>query len=158
MVYKHLEETNSGVLYHSGYKGVSAQQSCFGCRWWMRSYGDAMVFCGDICTRCCAGVTPLRRGCAAMPHSASRTGSAVNATALAMPACDDAPAQRCQPRHHATTPPPPFAGSGPPPYAPMDPGPLPRAQRGLPLARSKLGFGTAMLRCNNLDNISKDWE
>ena len=40
-----------------------------------------------------------------------------------------------------------FAGAGPPPYAPIDPGALPRAQRGLPLARSKLGFGATLLQC-----------
>ena len=51
-----------------------------------------------------------------------------------------------RPRCLAATPPL-FAGAAPPPYAPMDPGHLPRAQRGLPLARSKLGFGTAMPQC-----------
>ena len=44
------------------------------------------------------------------------------------------------------------------PPCPHGPGHLPRAHRGLPLARSKLGFGTAMPLSNNLDKIIKDGE
>ena len=51
-----------------------------------------------------------------------------------------------------------FAGAVPPPLRPHGPGALPRAHRGLPLARSKLRFGTAMPRSNNLDKTSKDGE
>ena len=68
------------------------------------------------------------------------------------------PARSRQPSQAAPQPPPASSPRRPPPPCPHGPGPLPRAQRGLPLARIKLRFGTAMPLSNNLDKMSKDGE
>ena len=105
-----------------------------------------------------------------MPHRL-RTGSAVNATATAtLPRCH-ATAPRyaaTQQRSHDAThrhevvnhhkqlrqpPPPIFAGAVASPLCPHGPGALPRTHKGLPLARSKLGFGTALLVAKNNEQI-----
>ena len=94
----------------------------------------------------CRHAARLLGHCATLRCNAATAPRCTNATLPALP--------RCFP---ATTPL--FAGAvATPPLCPHGPGALPRTHKGLPLAPSKLGFGTAMPRSNNLDNISKDGE
>lgn len=67
------------------------------------------------------------------------------------------PPPRSRPPSQAATPPPPYSPAQlpPPPYAPMDPGPCRAHTGGFPLRVTNWDLE---LQCNNLDNISKDWE
>ena len=119
----------------------------------------AALFAQDAALPSCHAATPpsgLRTVSAYAAHRL-RIGHAATATATMLGLCatplgslgQDATHRHAvahpsmQRRHH----PPLFAGAVATPPCPHGPGHLPRAQRGLPLALNKLGFGTALLHC-----------
>ena len=139
----------------------------------MRCLGDALLGLhpcrnGQVATMPSMPPPRLRIG-----HGYGHAATQLAATVLAMHQRHFAPAPPCLPCRHAVatlhssaTPPPAppplplrapplppqaattpiFAGAVATPLCPHGPGHLPRAQRGLPLARNKLGFGTALLQ------------
>ena len=151
MAYKHLQQTNSWMLYRNGYKRTFAQQSCWRCCWRLRSYGCAMRICCVICTGCFDDTLPC---CEVMPLGGLGSTHGMRCHAYVMPCRHAArmrsqrkastPSQQCRARPAPTHPPPYSAPQRHPPHAPIGPGALSHTHRGLPLALNKTGFGTAM--------------